>query len=369
MPKDYYEILGISKNAGESDIKRAYRKLAHEYHPDKGGNSDKFKEINQAYEVLSDPKKRQQYDQFGTTFEGAPGGGGGYQWSDFSQGQGSAGGFGGFEDLSDVFDQFFGGGFGRSQTQKTRQRAGGERGRDLEKKIAVDFNEAIFRSEKTIEFERQSRCDHCRGSGAEPGSKIIDCKTCQGRGEVAKEQRTFFGTFRTASVCTTCGGRGKSPEKKCAACKGSGVAWKKVSLRVTIPSGIEDGAVLKLSGEGEAGSFGGTAGDLYLQINASKHPRLERRGNNIYSTIVMPYSTAVLGGTVRVETVWGEMEIKVPPGTPSHHQFILKGKGSPQIHSRHKGDHIATAAVNVPTKLTREQRKVLEELQTIESKE
>ena len=367
MAKDYYECLGVSKNANEQDVKRAYRKLAHEYHPDKGGNSDKFKEINQAYEVLSDPKKRQQYDQFGTTFEGAPGGEG-HQWSDFSQGQGPVGGFGGFEGISDVFEQFFGGGFGNAGTERTR-RTTSERGRDLEKRISIEFTEAIFGTEKTIEFERQSRCDRCHGNGAEPGSKIIDCKTCQGRGEVAKEQRTFFGTFRTASVCTTCGGRGKSPEKKCAACKGSGVAWKKVSLRVTIPPGIEDGAVLKLSGEGEAGSFGGTAGDLYLQINASKHPRLERRGNNIYSTIVMPYSTAVLGGTVRVETVWGEMEIKVPPGTPSHHQFILKGKGSPQIHSRHKGDHIATAAVNVPTKLTREQRKVLEELQTIESKE
>ncbi|HLD61669.1 MAG TPA: molecular chaperone DnaJ [Patescibacteria group bacterium] len=367
MPKDYYEILGISKNAGESDIKRAYRKLAHEYHPDKGGSSDKFKEINQAYEVLSDPKKRQQYDQFGTTFEGAPGGEG-HQWSDFSQGQSPYGGFGGFEDLSDVFDQFFGGGFGGFQTQKTRQRAGGERGRDLEKKIAIDFTEAIFGSEKTIEFERQSRCDHCKGSGAEPGSKIIDCKTCQGRGEVAKEQRTFFGTFRTASVCTACGGRGKSPEKKCGTCKGSGAAWKKTALRVTIPPGIENDTVLKLSGEGEAGFFGGASGDLYLQIAVGKHPRLERRGNNIHSTIYIPYPTAVLGGTVRVETVWGEVELKIPSGTPSHHQFILRSKGAPQIHSRHKGDHIVTAAVSVPAKLSREQRKVLEELQTIESK-
>src|SRR3989344_4170905 len=156
MAKDYYEILGLSKNSNEQDIKRAYRKLAHEYHPDKGGSSDKFKEINQAYEVLSDPKKRQQYDQFGTTFEGAPGGEG-HQWSDFSQGQSPYGGFGGFEDLSDVFDQFFGGGFGGFQTQKTRQRAGGERGRDLEKKIAIDFTEAIFGSEKTIEIERRRR--------------------------------------------------------------------------------------------------------------------------------------------------------------------------------------------------------------------
>lgn len=368
MAKDYYEILGISKNANEQDIKRAYRKMAHEHHPDKGGSSDKFKEINQAYEVLSDPKKRQQYDQFGAAFEGASGGGG-QQWSDFSQGQSPFGGFGGFEDLSDVFDQFFGGGFGRAQTQGTRQRAGGERGRDLEKKMATEFTEAIFGSEKTIEFERQSRCDHCKGSGAEPGSKITDCKTCQGRGEVAKEQRTFFGTFRATSVCTACGGRGKLPEKKCGTCKGSGATWKKTALRVTIPPGIEDGTVLKLSGEGEAGSFGGASGDLYLQVAVGKHPRLERRGNNIHSTIYIPYPTAVLGGTVRVETVWGEVELKIPAGTPSHHQFILRGKGAPQIHSRNKGDHIVTAAVSVPTKLSREQRKILEELQAGESKE
>ncbi|HLC99760.1 MAG TPA: molecular chaperone DnaJ [Patescibacteria group bacterium] len=374
MAKDYYEILGIPKTANEQEIKRAYRKLAHEHHPDKaGGDPEKFKELNHAYEVLSDPKKRQQYDQFGSSFEGAPGapgGAGGFQWGDFAQGA-SGGrnpfegfGAGGFENISDIFDQFFGGGGGARTAGRGRE----NRGRDLEKDLELTFTEAVFGVEKVISFERQSVCEQCKGSGTDKGSKLVDCKTCKGTGEVTTQQRTMFGVFQTSAVCEKCHGRGKVPDKECSTCRGKGVEWKRVELRVTIPAGMEDGGVLKLSGEGEAGAFGGTKGDLYIHIRAGLHEQFKREGDRILLTVPISYSTAVLGGMIRVPTLWGDVDLKIPPGTQSYQKFILKSKGVPHLRGRGKGDQVVTIVVSIPTKVGSRERQLLEELRSSESR-
>lgn len=357
MAKDYYKILGVSKNASVEEIKKAFRKLAHEHHPDKeGGNETKFKEALQAYQVLSNAEKRQQYDQYGTNFDQAGAGGfGGFSGQDF-------GGFQGFDfqhfeqefpDLSDIIGGMFGGGRGRSQR--------GARGHDIEKDISMTFKESVFGATKNVEIYAQVVCAKCDGHGAEPGSKIITCSVCGGSGQVQKDQRTIFGVFRTRVACEACGGDGKKAEKECKKCGGVGVTRDLKKLEVKIPAGVDDGGVVRLTGEGEAAPRGGRAGDLYLRIRVKPDPNFERRGQNIFSKISLKFTIAALGGKVEVETVDGPVELKISAGTQTNTPFRLRGKGVPSIHGNVRGDQIVEVVVEVPKKLSRQQKKLLEE--------
>jgi molecular chaperone DnaJ len=358
MAKDYYAILGVSKNASEDEIKKAFRRLAHEHHPDKGGEDQKFKDINEAYQVLSDKKKRQVYDQFGSAaFEnggagaGGPGGFGGFS------------GFGGFDfnninhgdfgDLGDVLGEMFGFGGGRS----TRA----ARGKDVEIDIELSFREAAFGVEKDIHLYKHSTCRTCQGQGAEPGSKLEDCPTCKGSGQVRQAQRTVFGTIQTVAVCDTCKGRGKVPEKKCHTCSGLGVERREEKLTVQIPPGIAQDEALKVSGQGEAMPYGGRAGDLYIHIRVKQDPRFERDDHTVLSEVVVPFSTLALGGSIEVETLDGKVPLTIPAGTVPGTPFPIRGHGIP-YRGRTRGDHIVTVTAEVPKKLSPEQKELLEAL-------
>jgi len=362
MSKDYYKILGVDKGASQDEIKKAFRKLAHEHHPDKtNGNADKFKEINEAYQTLGNESKRQQYDRFGSDFAGgASGFGGGNPFG----GQGGFGGFNqsnvhfDFEDLGDlggIFGSFFGGGAGQSGRSREA------RGRDLEIEMSIDFEEAVFGVEKTIDLSKKIICSVCKGNGAEPGSKINNCSTCHGSGKVTRMQQTILGNFQTQTVCAECGGQGKKPEKKCHKCHGSGVAHGSESIKIKIPAGIDNGQQIRLSGKGEAAS-NGLAGDLYINIKVRPNKKFVRRGIDVYSTLSISIKQAILGDSIKVETVDGEVNLKIPEGTQSHTQFKLKDKGVPQLNSHGRGDHLVEVVVNIPKNLGRSQKKALEQL-------
>lgn len=356
MSKDYYKILSVEKNASQEEIKKAFRKLAHEHHPDKGnGNEAKFKEALEAYQVLSNAEKRKQYDQFGTTFDqaGAQGFGGfsqgGFQGFDFSQVAHD------FPDLSDILGDMFGFGGGRTRGQRA------PRGRDIEKDVQLEFIEAVFGVTKKIELYAHVTCDHCNGSGGEPGSKIETCGTCEGSGRTQTVQRTILGNFQSVITCTACNGEGKKPEKECKRCGGVGITRDLKKLEVKIPAGAENGGVLRLMGQGEAAQRGGAAGDLYLRIYVKPHKIFERHGHDIFSKISITFKTAALGGKVLVETVDGPVELKIPAATRSNALFRLRSKGIPQMRSGSRGDHIVEVAIDVPKKLSRKQKKLLEE--------
>lgn len=353
MPKDYYKTLGVSRTASPDEIKAAFRKLAHQHHPDKkGGDASKFKELNEAYQALSDAEKRKQYDQFGTTFEHAQaqGGFGGF-------GQGPFGGFGGVEfdmgDLGDAFSDFFGGG------RRTRTRA--HKGEDIAVDLTLAFKDAAFGVSRTVRLYKHSACSVCSGSGVEPGSKLTSCRECGGKGQTVHAQRTVFGAFQTVRTCPVCQGSGQVPEKVCKHCAGAGVEKRESELEVTIPAGVEDGDTLRLSGQGEAGRRGGAGGDLYIRIHVQKDARFEREGDDVRSRVKIPLTTAVLGGPVEAETLDGAVELKIPEGTASGAEFLLRGKG---IGGRRggRGDQIVTVEVAIPRKLSREQKRLLEEL-------
>lgn len=356
--KDYYKTLGVGRDAKTDEIKTAFRKLAHQHHPDKsGGDAAKFKEALEAYQVLSDLEKRKQYDQFGTTFEqaqraGAGGFGfGGFEGVDFSQFTND------FPDLSDVLGEMFG--FGGTRT-RSRRRA---RGRDIEKDLEIDFREAVFGVEKPIELYVATSCTHCGGGGAELGSKTRKCATCGGTGETQVAQRTFFGQFVTRITCETCGGRGEEPEKKCKKCGATGVARELKKLSVKIPAGADDGGVLKITEAGEAAPHGGISGDLYLRIRVKSDSRFERHGNDILSRLAVSFPRATLGGAVNVEIVDGPVELKIPAGTQPGSLFRLRGKGVPYARRTGRGDHIVEITVDVPTKITKKQKQLLEEFE------
>jgi molecular chaperone DnaJ len=368
MSKDYYNLLGVSKNASVEEIKQAFRKKAHQYHPDKiGGNAEKFKEINEAYQVLGNAERKKQYDQFGTTFENLGGQQAyeaGFDWSDLFR-QGASGfrtsGFNfDFTDLSDIFEDFFG------ATSRSNYGSRGakhsQKGQDLEISLMINFEEAIFGTEKVLDISKQVICDKCSGNGAEPDTKIITCKTCGGSGQIVKTQQTFFGAFRTAAVCQSCHGEGKMAEKKCTNCHGSGVVQGKERIRVKIPAGINNNETIRLSQKGEAGNLGGKSGDLYINVRVLPHADFQRTGDNIYTKKDISFSQAVLGDKVRIKTLDGEVKVKIPAGTPAGKQFILKGKGSYKLHGRGRGDLIVEVKVNVPANLTREQKRLVEEL-------
>lgn len=359
MVADYYSLLGVGKSASADEIKKAFRTKAHLFHPDKStGDAEKFKEINEAYQVLSDPTKRQQYDQFGQTYDqarrqgnAAPGGG----FSDFA-GSGFNGANVDFGDLGDIFGDMFG--FGQRQGRPERQR-----GRDIQAAIRLDFRTAAFGGEQEISLKHAVICDHCSGQGAEPGSGTTSCETCKGTGQVTRVQRTILGNMQTAQVCQTCSGEGQIIKQPCKECHGEGRREKTETIKVKIPGGIAVGQRVKLSGKGEAGRRGLPAGDLYLVVDVASDLQFKRDDDDVLTDATIPLSTAVLGGTVSVTTLDGDVSLKIPAGTPSGKVFLLKNKGIPHLRGRGRGDQRVTVEVEIPTTLSAKAKKLLKELQ------
>ncbi len=372
MSKDYYNILGVSKDASDDEIKKAYRKLAHQYHPDKaGGDENRFKEINEAYQVLSDKEKRSQYDQFGQTFEQAQqaGGFGGFEgfrdFSSFAEGfgfnfgsdtRGGQTGFSGFEDIfGDIFSQAgFGGRRGRGKRRY--------RGEDIQVDVEVTFSEMAHGAEREVELYKRVACSVCKGSGIAPGSKKVVCPKCGGEGEVRTTRRTILGAFQQVSVCSECQGEGKVPEKKCKKCGGDGRVRAYEKIKVKIPAGIKDGQTIRLENLGEAGEKGGEAGDLYVNVHVLPDERFQRDGDDIHSTAEISFSQAALGDKIPVETIDGEVKLKIPAGTQSGEVFRLKGRGVKHLSRFGFGDHYVRIQVVTPKNLTREEKEIFEKL-------
>ena len=342
---DYYAILGLDRNASAEDVKKAFRRLAMQYHPDRNkepGAEQKFKEINQAYEVLSDPDKRAAYDRFGHAGVSGAMGGTGFEGFNF-------GGFG------DIFDAFFGG-------AATRQRRGPQRGADLRTSITLDFEEAIFGAEREIEITRNEVCTTCDGQGAEPGSKPERCPSCGGTGEIHRVQQSIFGQFRNISTCERCRGEGKIVTNPCTTCRGSGRQRKSRRLMVKIPPGVDHGQPIRLTGEGDAGAGGGSPGSLYVVVNVRPHPHFRRDEDDIIYELPLNVAQAALGAEVTVPTVDGEAKLTVPPGTQSDRVFVLPGKGVPHLRGGGRGDEYVRVVVVTPANLTKEQKRLFEEL-------
>lgn len=369
MAKDYYEILGIQKGASDDDIKRAYRRLAHEYHPDKaGGNEAKFKEINEAYQVLGDSHKRQQYDKFGSTFEQAQAQGGAHGFDgfrDFSSfgdafeffrqgGQARGGAQAGFEefDLGDLFGGIFGG--------SQRGGRGGGRGQDVAVDMAITLEEAAQGVKKEIHLRKNTVCSECGGSGAARGSSLKACDQCKGHGQIRQNRGGGMFSFSSVVVCPECHGTGKKPEKKCSHCGGDGIKKELVVLKIDIPSGIDNGETLEISGQGEAGAHGGRAGNLYINIHIPKHKYLRREGINLYYDLTITFTQAALGAKMDVPTLDGSVKLDIPSGIQSGTMISLKGKGIKR--GRQQGDILVVVKVNIPKHLSRRAKELLEQL-------
>ncbi len=352
---DYYKTLGIEKGASQDEVKKAFRKLAHKYHPDKGtGDEAKFKEINEAYQVLSDEKKRQQYDQFGQAFHGngASGAGQGFGGFDFSGF--SSHGFDG-SGFEDIFSEMFGGG-------RPGRRGGARAGSDIQVDVELSFEEMVNGTRKDIRFRKFSRCDICSGTGGQPGSREESCKECQGRGEVRQTVRSILGTFAQVVPCERCHGKGKTYAEKCRECSGAGRVQKEESVSVDIPAGIHDGQALSLSGRGAAGELGGPSGDLIIAVHVRPHDGFRRQGDDILSKLEVSFAQAALGESVPVATVEGEVRMKIPAGTQPGEVFRLKGKGIPHMGRYGRGDHLVTVSVKVPKRLSSEEKRLIEAL-------
>lgn len=358
--RDYYELLGVSKSASADEIKKAFRKKAIEYHPDRGGDEAKFKEVNEAYEVLKDPSKRQRYDQFGHAGVGGSTGAGGNPFGGGFGGQGQNVHFD-FGDLGlgDIFSSFFGG--GQQQTRRTR------RGRDVETRIDLTFEQAVFGTEVDLDLSIDDECEHCKGTTVEPGHELKTCPECDGSGQIMHVTRTVFGNIQQATVCPKCDGRGKVPEKVCSVCHGKGVKHKKQSIKLKVPAGVDDGATIRLRERGEA-IANGPKGDLYVNLRVKPHKKFTREGDLILSEEHISMVEAALGTEISVDTVDGPVKMKVPAGTQSGTDFKLSGHGVPHLRSDKRGAHIVTVIVETPTKLTKQQRELLEQLATSEGK-
>lgn len=362
MAADYYELLGVAKTASPEEIKRAFRTKAHQFHPDKAnGDAEKFKQINAAYQVLSDTDKRRQYDQFGQTYDQARRQGGGPAGAEPFGGFGQAGGFTGnvdFGDLGDIFGDMFGFGGGR------RQSARPARGQDIQAVIRVPFRTAVFGGEQDISLKHQARCRTCGGSGAAHGQSPTACTTCHGRGQVQRVQQTILGAMQTVATCSTCEGEGTVIKEKCPTCHGQGRVEERESLTVKIPAGIADGQRIKLTGKGEAGQRGTPAGDLYLAVTVAPDSVFTRDDDDVLTTTTIPLTVAALGGIVPVETLDGQVGLKIPAGTPAGKILILKNKGIPHLRGRGRGDQRVTIDVMIPSHLSAKAKKLLKDLQS-----
>ncbi|HEY8886698.1 MAG TPA: molecular chaperone DnaJ [Candidatus Microsaccharimonas sp.] len=352
--RDYYEVLGVAKGASADELKKAYRKAAVQYHPDKeGGDEAKFKEVNEAYDVLKDAQKRQRYDQFGHAgVGGSSGGGGNYGGGAPFEGFNSQS-FDFGDGLGDIFSQFFGGGGQRQQAA--------QRGRDVEVTLQLTFEEAVFGLETAIDLDIDDECPHCHGTTVEPGYDMKTCPTCHGAGQQTRVMNTMFGAIQQSVVCPTCNGRGKIPEKECTVCHGKGTQRKKQSIKLKVPAGIDDGSTIRLSGRGEA-ITDGQKGDLYVNIRVKAHKKFTREGDIILSDAHVGMVDATLGVEIDVETVDGVVRMKVPAGTQSGTDFKLSGHGIPHMNNAdRRGPHIVNIVVDTPTKLSKKQRELLEE--------
>jgi molecular chaperone DnaJ len=341
--RDYYEVLGVSRDCSPDELKRAYRKLAMQYHPDRNngdkGAEERFKEIGEAYAVLSDPQKRQQYDTFGHTTQGVP------QDFNFT-----------FDSAFDLFDMFFGGGGRR------RGRSGPQRGDDLRMNIELTFEEAVFGATRTLEVPRAEPCDECGGSGARSGTQATQCGTCQGSGQVRRTMQSIFGQVQNIQTCPACHGEGRVVRDPCPRCHGQGRLEGRHTVEVTIPAGVDDDVTLRLAGEGEVGPRGGAPGDLYLGFRVKPHPQLVRRGQDILYELAVSIPQAVLGDTITVPTVAGEYQLELPAGTQPGKQIRIQGLGVPHVRSGRRGDQICLVHVVVPTHLSHAERELYEQL-------
>lgn len=350
--KDYYQILGLEKNASKDDIKKAFRKLASQYHPDKKtGDENKFKEISEAYAVLGDEKKRAEYDTYGHAFQGAgPGGGfGGFNWSN-TQGYNGQN----FEfDINDIFENFgdMFGGFGRGRSQA--------RGRDISIDIEISFKESIFGVTRKVLITKNSVCEHCNGSGAKSGTEMVNCSTCNGNGKIRETRQSIMGSFTTVRECNTCNGRGQIPKEKCGHCAGTGITRQEEEITVSIPAGIQNGEMIRMTGRGEAVQ-GGVSGDLYIKIHVHSHENLKREGDNLISDLPVKLSDALLGNTYSVETLDGKVDIKVPAGVKHGEMLRIRGKGVPNGNRR--GDFLVRIRIETPGKLSRKAKQLIEQL-------
>lgn len=350
--RDYYEVLGVSKSASKDEIKKAYRKLSKQYHPDinkEPDAADKFKEIKEAYEVLSDEQKKAHYDQFGHTDPNQ--GFGGFGGQDFG------GGFGGFED---IFSTFFGGGGGRRRDPNAPRQ-----GADLQYTMTLSFEEAAFGKETEVEIPREENCDTCHGTGAKPGTKVETCSTCGGSGQINVEQNTAFGKMVNRRACHVCKGTGKHIPHKCSTCSGEGKVKKRKKIQVKVPAGIDDGQQLRVSGQGEPGVNGGPAGDLYVVFHVRDHEFFERDGDDIYCEMPITFAQAALGDEIEVPTLHGKVKLKVPAGTQTGTRFRLKGKGISNVRGYGQGDQHVVVLVVTPKKLTEKQKQLLREFSDI----
>ena len=359
MAQDYYGTLGVTREASKEDIKKAYRKMAHKYHPDKSnGDEERFKEVNEAYQVLSNEQKRAQYDQFGQTFDGAgptgaPGG------NPF----GGAGFNVDFEDLggfADVFETFFGG-QGRQQTRV-------KRGADVGMDIVIEFREAAQEIVRTVRHRIYQACDTCHGNGAQPGTPIETCQTCKGSGATTTTRQTMFGAFSQRSACEDCNGEGKRAKNPCTTCSGEGRVMGDREIEIRIPAGIANGQQVRIPGKGEASAHGGMSGDLYVTVHVKPDATLTRSGNTVRSTAKVSFAQAALGTTLKVDTLRGKKEIRIPAGTQPGDEIKLSGGGFPDVQSGRAADHIVTATVVVPKSLSRKQKKLLEDFEASSKK-
>lgn len=358
---DYYSTLGVPRTASEDDIKRAFRKLAHKYHPDKGtGDEKKFKEINEAYQVLSNKEKRARYDHTGQDYhsQGQGGGpqGGGFGGFDFNgfNGQGFDFGGSGFED---VFSDLFGGRMGG----RGRARAGA----DIQVDVEISFEEMVHGAKREVRLRKLSECETCQGTGGKPGSKQSTCSQCQGAGQVRRTVQSIFGMMQQAVVCDRCQGQGKTYAEQCHTCHGVGRTQREETVSIDIPAGIADGQTLSLSGHGAAGEMGSQPGDLYVNVHVRPHKTLVRRGDDIVSQYAMSYTEATLGAKVPIETIEGEMIMKIPAGTQPGEVFRIKDKGVPHLQRYGRGDHLVSVTLTVPKKLSSEEKKHIEALRDL----
>ena len=347
--RDYYEVLGVSRGASEEDIRKAFRKKALDYHPDRNKNPDaeaKFKEVNEAYQILIDSQKRSQYDRFGHAGVGAGTGGFARDFEGFDI-------FGGF---GDIFDSFFGDVTGRSQ-QRTAHRGG-----DIQRGVTVPFEEAVFGSEREVEVSRIERCYQCSGSGNEPGTSSKTCGTCRGIGQVRRSQRSVFGQFTQVTPCPTCRGKGSIVDTPCKNCQGGGTERRNRKIVVKIPAGVEDGMQIRLTGEGDIGTNGGPAGNLYIPVSVKEHSLFRREGDDLIYELPLNFIQAALGDELEIPTLNGREPLKIPAGTQPGEVFRLRGKGIPHLNGHRRGDLIVPVKLQVPTSLDSHQQKLLEEL-------